>query len=147
MTMGNLAGGRFMRIQWSDRFATGNLLVDHQHQALFASVNEFADALDAGASDTQVDHLLGFLERYVQEHFATEELLMVRSEFPALALHRSEHERLASRVRFIRDLRSQDPSQVPPEGVGNFLSEWLQNHILTWDQAFFRHLREHPLED
>lgn len=72
---------------------------------------------------------------------------MVRADFPALALHRTEHERLAGQVRFIRDLRAQDASQVPPEGVGNFLSEWIQKHILVWDQAFFRFLEAHALVD
>jgi len=132
-------GSAMLRIQWSDQFATGNHLVDHQHQALFRSINEFAEAVEAGAGPAQVDEMLEFLGRYVQEHFATEEFLMTRVEYPGLERHKGEHERLLQRVVFIKELRAQDPGLVPPEGMNKFLGSWLQNHILVWDQAFFEH--------
>lgn len=135
-----------MRIQWSETFATGNNLVDHQHKALFEAINAFDAALEAGLAPQRMDEMLAFLERYAREHFITEEFLMVRSEFPDRPDHKTEHERLLLRVKFIRELRDQDPSLVPPEGLGTFLGDWLQNHILTWDLALFRHIREHPVE-
>ena len=136
-----------MLIQWTDKFATGNALVDQQHQALFAAINQFQDALDAGAGATQVDAILEFLDRYVGEHFTTEEFLMLRSDFPDITLHKVEHERLMLRVTFIRDLRRQDPALAPAEGLARFLGDWLQNHIMHWDMALFEHLRQHHLED
>ena len=136
-----------MSIEWSDRFATGNGLVDHQHQALFEAIDEFEQALAAGVAPKRVDEILAFLDRYVREHFATEEFLMVRVEFPALNAHKAEHDRLLQRVKFIRDLRDQDPGLVPPEGLSNFLADWLQNHILTFDMALFEHVRKTPGKD
>jgi len=132
-------------IQWTDKFATGNALVDQQHQALFTAINQFQDALDAGAGATQVDSILEFLDRYVSEHFTTEEFLMLRSDFSAITLHKVEHERLMLRVTFIRDLRRQDPALAPAEGLARFLGDWLQNHILQWDMALFEHLRANHL--
>jgi len=135
-----------MRIQWGDPFITGHSLVDHQHQALFEAINQFDEALASSAAPGKVDEMLAFLDRYVREHFATEEFLMVRAGFPPLDLHRAEHDRLLLRVKFIRDLREQDPSLVPPEGLSKFLGDWLQNHILIWDMALFTFLRNHPVE-
>lgn len=135
-----------MRIEWNDRLATGNTLVDHQHQALFDAINSFDEAIEAGAAPEKVDELLAFLDRYTREHFTTEEYLMVRADFPAQAAHKAEHERLLHRVKFIRDLRGQDPSLVPVTGLAAFLGDWLQNHILVWDMALFDHLRDNPVE-
>ena len=135
-----------MRIQWGDPFVTGNGLVDHQHLALFEAINGFDEALEAGVAPQRIDEMLAFLERYTIEHFATETFLMVRADFPALVPHQAEHERLLARVKFIRDLRRQDPALVPAEGLGKFLGEWLQNRILVWDLALFRYLKHHPVE-
>jgi len=135
-----------MRIQWGEQFATGHSLVDHQHEALFDAINAFDEALVEGLAPQRMDEMLAFLERYAREHFVTEEFLMVRSEFPGRPLHRTEHERLLLRVKFIRELRDQDPSLVPPEGLGKFLGDWLTNHILTWDLALFKYLKEHPVD-
>jgi hemerythrin len=135
-----------MRIQWCEKFATGNNLVDHQHKSLFEAIGEFDLALEAGLAPQRMDEMLAFLERYAREHFVTEEFLMVRAEFPDRAQHKAEHERLLLRVKFIRELRDQDPSLVPPEGLGKFLGEWLQDHILTWDLALFNYMKTHPVE-
>lgn len=135
-----------MRIQWGGQFATGHTLVDHQHEALFDAINAFDEALEEGLAPQRMDEMLAFLERYAREHFVTEEFLMVRAEFPDRPLHRTEHERLLLRVKFIRELRDQDPSLVPPEGLGKFLGDWLTNHILTWDLALFRYLKDHPMD-
>ncbi len=133
-----------MLIQWSPKFATGNALVDRQHQALFEAVNAFDENLEAGMSRERLDETLDFLARYVQEHFSTEEFLMLGAGFPGLARHKHEHDRLIARVKFIRDLRDQDPALVPAEGLARFLGDWLQSHILGWDLALFDHLRTHP---
>jgi len=135
-----------MLIKWCDAYATGNSLVDHQHQSLFAAINAFDEAMEAGLAPARMDEMLSFLERYAREHFATEEFLMVRVQFPELAPHKTEHDRLLLRVKFIRQLRDQDASLVPPEGLGKFLGDWLQNHILTWDLALFAYLRGHSPE-
>jgi hemerythrin len=136
-----------MRIEWSDALATGNSLVDHQHQGLISAINGFDEAVEAGSASARVGEMLTFLDRYVREHFTTEEFLMVRAEFPGLELHKTEHERLLLRVKFILELRAQDPSLVPVEGLATFLGNWLLDHIMVWDQALFTHLRAHPLAD
>jgi hemerythrin len=136
-----------MQIEWSDALATGNSLVDHQHQGLISAINAFDEAMASGSGGERVDEMLAFLDRYVREHFSTEEFLMLRANFPELELHKAEHERLLLRVKFILELRTQDPSLVPVEGLAKFLGNWLQDHILVWDQALFTHIHAHPLVD
>ena len=130
-----------MLIQWSDRFVTGNAMVDQQHQALFAAINDFDDAVRAGAAP-EVSRALEFLSAYAQEHFASEESLMLKAGFPRLSLHVLEHSGLVQRVKFIQEIRATDPSQVPVEGVSRFMADWLVNHILGWDMELFEFLRQ-----
>lgn len=126
---------------WNDRFATGDSLVDHQHQALFDVMEAFAEAAASGAGAARIGETLAFLERYVREHFATEEFLMAQAGSPERAAHQLEHTRLLQKVRYIRDLHGQDPALVPAEGMAAFLSQWLQSHILDWDLRLFEHIR------
>jgi hemerythrin-like metal-binding protein len=135
-----------MLIEWSDRFETGNALVDQQHQTLFAAINEFDDAVRTGRAAELVDKEMNFLASYAQEHFATEERLMMKANFPRLSLHALEHAGLTHRVSFIIEMRKNDPTQVPVDGVARFLADWLVSHILGWDMELFEFLRSNPAE-
>jgi len=136
-----------MLIRWEEKFATGNALVDAQHRTLFDAVNAFDTAVQSGVAASQISKLLQFLDEYSQEHFACEEFLMLRAEFPRLPLHQQEHASLVSRVKFLKELRETDSSMVPVHGVASFLANWLENHILRWDMEFFDYIRDYPIDE
>ena len=131
-----------MLIEWSDRFATGHLQVDHQHETLFRTFNEFDEASRGALPRERIDGLIRFLEEYTRNHFATEEALMIRAHYPGHDLHRQEHSDLLTRVGFLSELRKVEEPIIPPEGLARFMADWLENHILRWDMAFFCFLEE-----
>jgi hemerythrin-like metal-binding protein len=79
----------------------GNLhvaLLDQQHQELFETVNKLERALRVGEGNAAIDGILDRLMNYAGLHFAAEESLMERHEFPGLSTHRVQHEMFRKRM-------------------------------------------------
>jgi hypothetical protein len=70
------------RIEWDGSLRTGNETVDRQHQTLIGIFNEFADACDLECDRVITADVLMRLSDYVSMHFADEESLMVRYDYP-----------------------------------------------------------------
>lgn len=134
-----------MLIEWCDRFVTGHQQVDHQHETLFLTFNEFDEASRGGAPRQRIEKLVRFLDAYTRNHFATEEALMIGVHYPGLELHLQEHSDLLTRVGFLSELCKGEGPAIPVEGLARLMADWLENHILRWDMAFFCYIEENPL--
>lgn len=93
-----MSGNVLWRHQWSEDYALGDALVDAEHRAFFEEAANLRAALEA---DEPKDAIVAYGRAFVanlRTHFTDEEALMVRIGFPALAVHRTEHERLLVRT-------------------------------------------------
>lgn len=91
-------GNALWQYRWSDDFALGDSTVDAQHRAFFEEAAALRAAL---ASDEPKDGIVAYCASFIanlRAHFADEEALMARIGFPALDIHRQEHERLLART-------------------------------------------------
>jgi hemerythrin len=121
--------------RWTERFSVNIAALDNQHQGLFATINELNEALAAGEAGAVTDPVLQKLVDYALTHFASEESLMTKHEFPGLAAHRIEHDKFTqSVVKFLEDYRAGKPGV--PVSLMLFLQTWLKEHILTTDKAY-----------
>jgi hemerythrin len=93
-----MSGNALWQYRWSDGFALGDSIVDAQHRAFFEEAASLRAALE---SDEPKDGIVAYCATFIanlRAHFADEEQLMARIGFPALAVHRQEHERLLVRT-------------------------------------------------
>lgn len=93
-----MSGNALWQYRWSDDFALGDAVVDAQHRAFFEEAAALRSAL---ASDEPKDEIVAYCAIFIanlRAHFADEERLMDRIGFPALSIHRQEHERLLERT-------------------------------------------------
>ena len=67
----------------NDALVTGILLIDAQHRELILRINTMLDACRAGKGKEELDRTTAYLERYVREHFETEEKTMADFFKPA----------------------------------------------------------------
>lgn len=127
-----------MPIVWRDKMSVGHPVIDEDHRALIAIINDFEKAAAAG-STTALSTTLRRLHTYAREHFAREEALQVRIGFPFAQAHGQEHRRLIALVEdkarawFVD--RSQPLGPEVVEEMAGFLRRWLVEHILTQDRA------------
>jgi hemerythrin-like metal-binding protein len=79
-----------MQIAWKPEFSIGVESIDQQHRQLLAIIN------DLNRPDDQVEFLAVTvkIKRYVEQHFAYEEELMVKYGYSKTKEHAAEHTKL-----------------------------------------------------
>jgi len=130
-----------MAIEWNEKLATGNSVIDNQHKELFARFDSLLTACNERKGKDEVYNLLQFLGDYVKSHFALEERLQQESNYP----HYGEHK---AHEGFIRDLQGLE-SQLKHEGASlslviqtnQTMVNWLIQHINIIDREMAGYLR------
>ena len=113
-------------LHWSGDLDTGIEVIDKQHRRIVDYLNELDSANDSG--DTEVtNHVLKELVDYTLTHFAFEEELQEKANYPFLKAHKRVHEIFTKRVAEFQQ-RAATGENVAPE-VLSMLKIWLVNHI------------------
>jgi hemerythrin-like metal-binding protein len=132
------AGGAMETFVWSDRFMTGEAIVDDEHKELVRIIN-WVGSLQAGPAvrPEELQAVLDKLVQYAVMHFAHEEELMasVACDERHADLHRSIHQDFARQVTSMREISLGGGES---EFLLRFLTNWLAYHILGTDQAMTR---------
>lgn len=126
---------------WEANFETGIAQVDAEHRSLVETVNRLHDAMKQGRAKAEVAGILDFLADYTGKHFAHEESLMQRHDYPGYARHKEIHDKLVAQVTGLIGT-IQKGEVVLSLDLMDFLQDWLTRHILQEDQAFARHFRD-----
>lgn len=122
-------------LTWNYTCSVGVLAMDDQHGILMDAMNDLRLANDRGAGRQQIAGLLNQLIDFARMHFSSEETLMEQSGFPGLSGHRSEHERLISRLlTSARGLEHGDG--VAMYVLLGFLRDWFPEHIERFDHEY-----------
>jgi hemerythrin-like metal-binding protein len=135
--MGNRAPGKL--ITWSDRYSVGISRIDAQHQKLVDLINDLHAATVGKEGNSALDKILDSLAGYVVSHFATEEALMKKFEYPGYEHHKAEHEKLSAQVKVLMEKSRGDRTALSPE-LMMFLQRWLIGHIANLDKKYTAHL-------
>ncbi len=126
-------------IEWDNAFSVGNKQIDEHHKKFFHIINILHDAMRNGKSEEVLLAVLKEMQQYVQYHFKAEESLMKIYAYPDYSSHKAEHEEAVQKVNkfFIEYERHEDKLAID---VLNFLSNFLQNHILQTDRKYIPYL-------
>ncbi len=125
--------------------SVGDEKLDGQHQHLLEQVNALLDALAGGKNNLIViEQVLGFLDRYVEEHFVDEERYMEEHRYPHLQEHRELHaefiKRYTNMKQRIYTFDSIDGMLIDLEA---HLGRWWIDHIGGADKDYAEYVRKH----
>jgi hemerythrin-like metal-binding protein len=124
---------------WDSSYSVNVARCDQDHKELFALTNELYEAMRVGKGSQIVEHIVEELKEYTKSHFAAEEALMAKANYPALSTHREEHRKLIESVdQLQKDMK--DGAVGQSVGVATFLNDWLVNHIKKTDKLYSAHL-------
>lgn len=124
-------------IVWNESLVTGNAGIDDDHKRLVSCVNELHEALAKGKGKESLGLILDRLITYTQQHFTREETIWTTAHYPELATHKQQHADLLARVGKFK--KQFEAGQVLLTlQVMDFLSMWLQKHILGSDMTAAR---------
>jgi hemerythrin len=122
--------------EWSDEFSVGVDEIDREHKRLLGVLNDLHDAVQAGEAREVLGKVMDELLLYVAYHFAHEEELFLRTDYPGFERHRLQHRALTITVKEIYEDFQLSDSEALPRQVLLFLKNWLYDHIMGSDRAF-----------
>ena len=128
-------------VEWSPQLATGQPLIDNQHQELFHRVRLLHEALESGRDNSAILGLLDFLADYTRSHFREEEEMLAEAGYPELEAHKKLHVKLLSTVEGFRG-RLKAGEHVEASELSTFMGAWLRDHIGKVDHAYIPTLQK-----
>ena len=132
-----------MGIEWSNELNTGIEEIDKQHRELFARFNSLLEAYSAGKGKDEIIGFHDFLTSYVQEHFKSEEEMMLRHSYPGYDEQLIEHESFRTQLSEIRqNLMATKIENNDLISIGDCVADWLIDHIHKKDRLFGEFLRQ-----
>lgn len=132
-------------VNWSDQLSVNIRQIDEQHKKLVSMLNELHDAMLNGKGRDVLSQILDGLAEYTVTHFATEENLMKKYNYPGYVNHKAEHDRFVEKVSEFKEKLSQGQLTLTME-VLNFLKDWLTSHIMGSDKKYGPFLNERGIK-
>jgi hemerythrin len=126
-------------IVWNEDLSVNIKEINEQHKKLISMINELNMAMGAGKGKDVMGSVLARLVDYTKSHFAVEETLMQKHQYPGYISHKAEHDKLTKQVIDIMDKFKEGKAIVTVE-IMNFLKNWLTSHIQTIDKRYTPHL-------
>ncbi len=126
-------------LHWSGDLETGIEVIDKQHRRIVDYLNELDSANENGDRNV-TNHVLKELVDYTLTHFAFEEELQEKANYPFLKAHKRVHEIFTKRVAEFQQ-RAAAGENVAPE-VLSMLKIWLVNHIKGDDADYAESVKQ-----
>ncbi|WP_246198149.1 diguanylate cyclase [Solidesulfovibrio aerotolerans] len=126
------AGQGVVRIFWDTAFASGNATIDRQHQMLIATANELLLLMTQNPSCPTLGTAIDAALQHVVEHFRDEERILEAVDFPGLAEHTAEHERLLQKGTALVSGWTED-SASSGEIIRFIVHDLIMMHMLSSD--------------
>ena len=122
-------------LTFNKTWSVGIQSIDDQHAVLFEVLNELHAAMLKGQANAVIGRLLLDLLAYTRSHFATEELMLAKAKYPALAEHHTKHQALTAQVAEYAERYKRGEAALSMHLV-TFLRDWLMQHILREARAY-----------
>lgn len=131
--------------KFTDKYMTGVECIDIEHRGLFDIIGRAYRLVEAGSVKEHYDDVLRLLDElgeYTQVHFAHEEELMEKIQYPYLEAQRRAHSIFMEKLDD-RDLceNEEDPQEYLEELL-DFLYAWLGSHILKMDKPIGKYVEK-----
>lgn len=118
--------------------------IDDQHKGLFKIVSDLFDAIDY--TDKQMlSFMPSFIEcaqKYMLEHFETEESLMRETGYPCILDHIQKHRDFETEISKITS-EYNDKGSLDILKVSRYMYKWTIEHIGMIDKEFGNYYREY----
>lgn len=115
-------------INWNTSYSVQNADMDKQHQRLFELLNQLHDAMGQGKGKETMPKIFDELVQYTRVHFAAEEALLQKYNYPAFAAHKALHEDLIAQLAKLQKQFQAGDLSTSME-TRDFLMKWLADHI------------------
>ncbi len=120
---------------WNETYSVGVSELDEQHKGLLRMINEMHYAMNDDKGQEAISSIIAQMFDYMELHFSTEEGYMHQCGYLGLLAHRAQHDEFRAKARDLRE-RVNAGEFVLSFEIVQFLSEWLQSHIMVSDMKY-----------
>lgn len=121
--------------EWKPVFSVKIQSIDDQHQRLIGYMNQFYENQEMGEmANAKVS--LTSLVASTRSHFAAEEAMMAKYDYPDLVDHKVQHKQLLKTVEGLVQRFQGNPNAENADDLAIYLRIWLTTHILGKDQKY-----------
>ena len=122
--------------------------IDEQHRQLIELINELEIQIKTGRTFYLIEKILNELKKYAIYHFATEEELFRKFNYPEADGHIIEHKQFVDTINMFDEdyLTGGESKIVLLRGIYSFLFEWIFNHIKVSDKKYARFIKDIGVE-
>lgn len=125
-----------LEIAWGDFLSVGVAEMDDEHRQFIARVNELNKAVVGIEDKATVAHAMDLMMREAARHFAHEEELLARCNYPEAAAHAARHAEISAQFRRVmKEFAEADLSFVWAI-KGLRLKQLLVGHLLDEDMKY-----------
>lgn len=132
-------------IVWKDSYSVGVAAIDYDHKRLLELVNRVVSAYSFDMGDDFSQEIFNKLIDYTKYHFAREEQLMEKYDYPGWEDHKLQHGKFIVKINdFYNQLEN---NGVTFYEVFDFLRDWWINHIGKSDDdlgAYILSVQQNP---
>jgi len=136
---GLVTPGNVLELVWDEAYASGNQMIDAQHELLFRSSNALLAAVISGQPAVEVNLRLETLMAHAAQHFHDEEQLLRTSGYPDLEGHLAAHNRLLKEANDLR-LGARGGDIDFGRLVTYLATNLVKGHLLVEDRHYFEHI-------
>jgi hemerythrin len=130
-----------MAIQWDDSYMIGIAEIDEQHRGIVEHLTSLSEQLQSDFSQQQLFETAAFLKKYVVDHFAAEEALMLRYSYPKLAEQQEEHRLFNAEVEsLVAEVEQSGGSRETALKLLGKMVRWVINHLRNHDREMGEYL-------
>ena len=130
-----------VKLIWPPSYASGNAMIDREHQSLFDVANNLLDAILSKRPTDEVRLIVDQLINDVTQHFIDEEAALAAAGYPLLAEHAAMHQVLASKAALLME-RFQSNSLEVGELFQFLAHDLIARHILSGDRDYFPYTQQ-----
>jgi hemerythrin-like metal-binding protein len=125
-------------IKWKNEYKVGVPIFDEQHRGLVTIINSLHYGIQTGSVENKLSLIVEMINAYAQIHFAMEEELFIKTDFPNTLHHIEQHKELLSKQNEFgrKCIAERDALQFQ-----NFLKQWWLDHIVEEDLQFGEYLK------
>lgn len=126
---------------WDERFSVGIEEIDDQHKKLFEIIDTVFEGVAEREDRKRLEEAFDKIIEYTRYHFATEERFFEIFHYPDAEEHKKRHAELLKQTLALKEEHCNGAPGISLELI-DFLSQWLQKHILLHDKEYAPFLKE-----
>lgn len=125
-------------MQWDKSLESDIPVIDHEHKELVCQLSNLLDE----SQPNRVQEMLDFLKDYVVKHFAHEQVIHKKCNYPRAAEHKQAHIDFIDRFNSLEELYLTKENDLKVlQTLIETVNNWLKEHIMGQDKEFAEYFK------